>query len=154
MFGDKEAYLNKMCTSARSRSLEDQKLGQDFYEKEHTKPLFKLNNLLTVHNLYKYTCLSEMFKIIKLEQPCSMLSLFHRSPRKPEYFITPFPSSSFIYQSTYMWNNCRKPANGITFSSPTNLVKSILKKCLLQLQSSHGAEEWCKLNFGLEELSF
>ncbi len=53
-----------------------------------------------------------------------------------------------------MWNNCRKPANGITFSSPTNLVKSILKKCLLQLQSSHGAEEWCKLNFGLEELSF
>ena len=63
MFGDKEAYLKKMCNSARTRSKVDQKLGHDFYVEKHTKPLFKLSNLLTVHNLYKYTCLSEMFKI-------------------------------------------------------------------------------------------
>ena len=153
MFGDKEAYLDKMCTSARARPKEYQKLGQDFYEKEHTKPLFKLNNILTVHNLYKYTCLCEMFKIVKLENPSSLLSLFHRSPRRPEYFITPSPSSSFIYQSSHMWNTCRKPANGITFFSSTNQVKNKLKKCLLQLQSNHGTEE-CEPNFNSNELSF
>ena len=154
MFGDKEAYLNKMCTSARTRSKVDQKLGHDFYVKEHTKPLFKINNLLTVHNLYKYTCLCEMFKIIKLEMPRSLLSLFHRSPRRPHYFITPPPSSSFTYQSSHMWNSCRKPANGITFSTSTNLVKDTIKKSLLKIQCSHGTVDWSELNFDLNELSF
>ncbi|KAL5250808.1 hypothetical protein ACHWQZ_G016524 [Mnemiopsis leidyi] len=154
MFGDKEAYLNKMCTSARTRTRANQKLSQDFYEKEHTKPLFNLNNLLTVHNLYKYTCLCEMFKIIKLAYPNSLLSLFHRSPRRPDYFITPSPSSSFIYKSSHMWNSCRKPANGTSFSSSTNFVKNKLKKSLLELQSCHRTEEWSALNFDINELSF
>ncbi|KAL5266124.1 hypothetical protein ACHWQZ_G006691 [Mnemiopsis leidyi] len=154
MFGDKEAYLNKMCTSARTRPKARQKLGQDFYEKEHTKPLFKLNNLLTIHNLYKYTCILEMFKIIKVGNPSSLLTLFHRSPRRPDNFITPSPSSSFIYQSSHMWNTCRKPANGITFSSSTTLMKNRLKKSLLELQSNHQVEEWCELNFDPNELSF
>ena len=154
MFGDKEAYLNKMCTSARTRPKLDQKLGRDFYEKEHTKPLFKLNSLLTVHNLYKYTCLMEMFKIIKLEEPSSLLSLFHRSPRRPDYFITPHPSTSFIYQSSHMWNTCRKAAKGIAFSSSTNLVKNCIKNSLLELQSSYQVEEWCEHNFDPNELSF
>ncbi|KAL5255268.1 hypothetical protein ACHWQZ_G014613 [Mnemiopsis leidyi] len=154
MFGDKEAYLSKMCTSARTRPKARQKLGQDFYEKEHTKPLFKLNNLLTIHNLYKYTCILEMFKIIKVGNPSSLLTLFHRSPRRPDNFITPSPSSSFIYQSSHMWNTCRKPANGITFSSSTTLMKNRLKKSLLELQSNHQVEEWCELNFDPNELSF
>ena len=154
MFGDKEAYLNKMCTAARTRSIIKQQLGNEFYEKEHTKPLFKSNNLLTVHNLYKYTCLCEMFKIMKLENPHSLFSLFHRSPRRPEYFITPSPSSSFIYQSSHMWNSCRKPANGITFTSSTNLVKNKLKKSLLELQSRYEIEEWSELNYVSSELSF
>ena len=154
MFGDKEAYLNKMCTSARTRPKLDQKLGRDFYEKEHTKPLFKLNSLLTVHSLYKYTCLMEMFKIIKLEEPSSLLSLFHRSPRRPDYFITPHPSTSFIYQSSHMWNTCRKAAKGIAFSSSTNLVKNCIKNSLLELQSSYQVEEWCEHNFDPNELSF
>ena len=154
MFGDKEAYLNKMCTAARTRSIIKQQLGNEFYEKEHTKPLFKSNNLLTVHNLYKYTCLCEMFKIMKLENPHSLFSLFHRSPRRPEYFITPSPSSSFIYQSSHMWNSCRKPANGITFTSSTNLVKNKLKKSLLELQSRYEIEEWSELNYDSSELSF
>ena len=154
MFGDKEAYLNTMCTAARTRSIIKQQLGNEFYEKEHTKPLFKSNNLLTVHNLYKYTCLCEMFKIMKLENPHSLFSLFHRSPRRPEYFITPSPSSSFIYQSSHMWNSCRKPANGITFTSSTNLVKNKLKKSLLELQSRYEIEEWSELNYDSSELSF
>ena len=154
MFGDKEAYINKMSTSARTRPKSHQKLGHDFYEKEHTKPLFKTNNLLTVHNLYKYTCLLEMFKIIKAESPSSLYTLLHKSPRRPDYFITPSPSTSFIYQSSHMWNTCRKPANGITFSSSTNLVKNRIKHSLLELQSSNRVEEWCEHDFDPNELSF
>ena len=154
MFGDKEAYINKMSTSARTRPKSHQKLGHDFYEKEHTKPLFKSNNLLTVHNLYKYTCLLEMFKIIKAESPSSLYTLLHKSPRRPDYFITPSPSTSFIYQSSHMWNTCRKPANGITFSSSTNLVKNRIKHSLLELQSSNRVEEWCEHDFDPNELSF
>ena len=143
-----------MCTSARTRTRNCQKLGTDFYEKEHTKPLFKAQNLLTVHNLYKYTCLLQMFKIIKLEQPKSLLSLFNKSPRKPDYFITPSPSTSFIYMSSSLWNNCRKPINGINFLSFTSSVKRTLKRNLLDMQSRHDTTEWCELNLDSKDLSF
>ena len=39
LFGDKEAYLNKFKTSARTRPLENQKLGEKFFKREHTKPI-------------------------------------------------------------------------------------------------------------------
>ena len=69
MFGDNEAYHNKFKTAARVRPRELQKLGAEFYELEPSKPLFNKNNLLTVHHLYKYCCLLEMFEIIKLMIP-------------------------------------------------------------------------------------
>ena len=40
MFGDNEAYLAKHRTAARTRHIGNQKLGPQFFEKEHTKPLF------------------------------------------------------------------------------------------------------------------
>ena len=40
LFGDKEAYLNKFKTCARTRPVDNQILGQEFYSREHTKPLF------------------------------------------------------------------------------------------------------------------
>ena len=53
MFGNTEAYLEKFRTCARARPIGFQKLGQDFYIKESTKPLFAKIELLTVHNLYR-----------------------------------------------------------------------------------------------------
>ena len=50
-------------------------LGTEFYEREHSKPLFKKYNFLTVHNLYKYHCLLEMFKIVKLRKPMPVYEL-------------------------------------------------------------------------------
>ena len=88
MFGDNEAYHNKFKTAARVRPRELQKLGAEFYDLEHSKPLFNKNNLLTVHHLYKYCCLLEMFKIIKLRIPIALYSLFTRSNRRENYFIT------------------------------------------------------------------
>ena len=156
MFGDREAYLDKFRTCARVRSRENQILGSDFYKREHTKPLFKKNCLLTIHNLYKYTCLFEMFKINKLESPISLLSLYQRSPTpwRTEYFITPSPSTSFIYQSSSMWNKCRKSSSIIHFSTPTNTVKSKLKCAILEMQSRYDDLEWSEKNFELKELTF
>ena len=153
MFGDKEAYTEKFKTAARTRPLDNQILGKDFYMKEHTKPLFKENGLLTAHNLYKYTCLLEMFKINKLESPKSLLNLFHRSPRRTEYFITTTPASSFIYQSSNMWNTSRKTSSQINFSTSTNIMKLKLKMALLEMQSRYDVVDWCELNFDLKELT-
>ena len=89
MFGDNEAYKNKFMTCARSRSKEQQILGAEFYELEHSKKLFNENNMLTVYSLYKYHCLLELLKIVKLRMPISIYSLFNRSPRRDNYFITP-----------------------------------------------------------------
>jgi hypothetical protein len=156
LFGDLEAYLDKFRTCARTRCIDEQILGREFFEKEHTKPLFNKNGLLTVHNLYKYTCLLELFKIVRLESPISLLSLLHRSPsqRRSDQFITPNPSSSFIYQSTKMWNDCRKIDSLISFTKSTNLVKVTLKSELLKIQSRYEELEWTELNFDKNELVF
>ena len=42
MFGDKQAYLDKFNTCARSRPIETQILEGNFFSKEHSKPLFNL----------------------------------------------------------------------------------------------------------------
>ena len=94
MFGDNEAYFNKFMTCVRTRPRESQKLGKEFYEQEHSKPLFNDNNPLTVYQLYKYHCTLEMFKIVKLRLPISLYSLFNMSNRRENYFITPNPSTS------------------------------------------------------------
>ena len=43
-------YKNKFMTCARSRSKEQQILGAEFYELEHSKKLFNENNMLTVYS--------------------------------------------------------------------------------------------------------
>ena len=154
LFGDREAYLEKFKTCARTRPFDEQRLVVDFYKKEHSKPLFKNQKLLTVHNLYKYTCLLELFKINKLEEPLSLYSSFNRSPRREDYFITTQPSSQFIYQSSFMWNSCRQTSSKITFNTPTNGFKKILKTALQELQFKHDTLDWCELNFATNELKF
>ena len=54
MFGDTEAYLEKHRKAARTRPKTMQKLGPEFFQLEHTKPLFNSNNIFTVHNLFNY----------------------------------------------------------------------------------------------------
>ena len=65
MFGDTEAYLEKHRTAARTRPVDMQKLGPEFFRKEHTKPLFNTNDIFTVHNLYNYHVLLCISKILK-----------------------------------------------------------------------------------------
>ena len=156
MFGDNEAYHNKLKTAARVRPRELQKLGAEFYELEHSKPLFNKNNLLTVHHLYKYCCLLEMFKIIKLRIPIAWYSLFTRSNRRANFFITNSPSTSFIYQSSHMWNNCNRvsESTNIDFSFALAKLKKILKFALLSTQKLYENNILCLLNYDISEIRF
>ena len=45
LFGDKEAFLDKFRTCARARPICNQLLGEEFYSREHTKPLFNQNKM-------------------------------------------------------------------------------------------------------------
>ena len=61
MFGDTEAYQDKFKTCARTREFGSQKLGSEFYEKEHTKPILKsmvslrFKTFIIITALMKYT---------------------------------------------------------------------------------------------------
>ena len=109
LFGDRIAYLEKFNTCARTRTYGNQMLGTGFYEREHSKPLFKKYNFLTVHNLYKYHCLLEMFKIVKLRTSMPVYELFSRSTIRDDKLSSLNPSTLFDYQyqSSNLWIKCR-----------------------------------------------
>ena len=156
LFGDNVAYDNKFKTCARTRPKESQILGKEFYELEHSKPLFNDNNLLTVFNLYKYHCQLEMFKIMKLSSPISLFSIFKVSHRRENLFITSTPSTAFIYQSTYIWNKCHKISkyNNIGFNSSIAQTKNKVKNSLLIAQKQYERDTWCSKNHDLTEFTF
>ena len=109
LFGDYGAYIEKFCTCARTRSYENQKLGQQFFSREHTKPLFNQNQLLVVKNLYHYHCAVEIFKILKFRTPINHFEMYDKSYREESLLIcTPQPNIQFRYTSSKLWNSIRK----------------------------------------------
>jgi hypothetical protein len=154
LFGDSEKYNNKFCTCVRTRPFGDQKLGQEFYAKEDTKPLFNKLKLLTIHNLYTYyTCL-EIFKCLKLRTPMSIFSLYSLSKRKQTLIITPVPNNHFTYKSAIIWNLINSVAlcNQSDFSMKICAFKLYVKKFLLSNQSANDSDKWCPKNFNLHEM--
>ena len=140
-----EPFSEKFMTCARTRPLNKQVLGSLFYEKEHTKPLFNSNHILTVNNLYVYHCFIELLKILKFRQPYALLELFKlllpqtRSTRfNNTYICTPNKTSNsiniFIYRSAKIWNKYRTKLNIIYFDIPVNDAKNKLKCMLLSIQ--------------------
>ena len=104
-----------------------------------------------VHYLYKYCCLLEMFKIIKLRIPIALYSIFTRSNRRENYFITNTPSTSFINQSSHMWNKCYRvsESTNIDFSSAVARFKKIIKFALLSTQKLYETNIWCLSNYDI-----
>ena len=150
MFGDRESYVDKFKTSARTRPFGEQKLGTEFYTKEHTKPIFNKLELLTVHNLYIYHCLDEVFKILKFRTPISLYSQFNRSYRKETLLISPEFSQSFVYRSTFQWNIIRQKMVISDFSYKLDAFKSGVLKLLMNIQKSGKPSEWIdQINFKL-----
>ena len=142
LFGDKEKYLDKFKTCCRVRIKEEQILGQEYYQKEHTKPIFQLHKLMTVFNLYVYHCSMETFKILKNRMPISMYTLFSISSRKETYLITPIPTPQFLYNSSFIWNTVRKLLIGNNFSGSEISFKVSLKKFIFENQHFGDITEW------------
>ena len=142
LFGNKEKYLNKFKTCCRVRPVEEQILGQEHYEKEHTKPLLNKHNLMTVHNLYVYHCSMDTFKTLKYRIPISLYSLYLLSNRKEAFLITPLPNSQFIYNASKIWNAIRETIAKSDLSISICSLKSTLKKHILSLQKFGTFYEW------------
>ena len=87
LFGDYKAYLDKFKTCARTRPIEDQKLGHDFYMREHTKPLFFKMGILSYGNLYNYHMCLETLKILKSRLPSCLYGCFNVSSRNMENIL-------------------------------------------------------------------
>ena len=148
LFGDNDAYKEKFKTCARARPFGDQILGSDFYILESCKPLFTTYNILTVHNLYKYHCTLETYKILKLRVPISLYSLFVRSRRKETLLISQPRSTNFLCMSTKLWNVFRQELHIYDFSAVSiGSFKTKLKKNLLQSQKGQDIDVWCELNY-------
>ena len=152
LFGDLEAYLDKFNTSCRVRSLESQILGSSFYCREHTKPLFKDNLIMTVHNLVIYhTCL-ETLKIVQNHSPSSLYSAITLSDRNNgNLMLYTRDISYFAEQRVGIWNRCVNST--IKHLPPAfvklSLFKNVIKRKILEAQSAHDSIEWYpSLNFG------
>ena len=145
LFGDIEAFKNKFKTCARVRPLEHQVLGESFFVKEHTKPIFKKHGILAVQNLYLLHCFMETFKMFKFKTPTSILNHYTLSNRKYLTYIKvipPKPDNQFLYKSSILWNTIRGQLNIIDLSISCNIVKDTLKNALLINQHRHHDTEW------------
>ena len=147
LFGDYEAYADKFKTCARCRPYGNQKLGSEFYSREHSKPLFINEDILTVQNLYRYHTIFDLYKILKLRIPISLYLLFHRSQRKETLLITPNPSINFTYKASHMWNSFCQILGVQNFDVSIASFKRTLKRSLLSSQQRYDFEEWCDLNY-------
>ena len=155
LFGDQQKYNDKFCTCARTRHFGKQILGQEFYIKERSKPIFNRQKLLTVHNLYSYYTALEILKILKLRTPMSIFSFFELSDLNPAFIITPSPTNYFSYKSAFLWNFVNNIVLGEQndFSINISLFKLTLKRYLLLRQSAHDPKEWISKNCDIYESS-
>ena len=150
LFGDLDAYLEKQSTCARTRPYGQQKLGSKYYQKEHTKPIFNRLKILTVQGLFKYHCISEIFKIIKFRSPYSLYEIINVSKRDTSHtIILSEKSNTFLYKGSKLWNTVHKrvlnPGDGLDTS--VNLVKLRTRTILLEAQSADIKDQWTPNNF-------
>ena len=145
LFGDIEAYKLKFLTCARTRSVENQILGEEFFRREHTKPLFKEHKILVVNNLYSLHCFMETFKILKFHSPISLFNQYtfsNRSSLTYTSLIPPKPGSHFFHNTSKIWNTIRAKLKINDLSIGTNSIRERLKLALHKNQHLHHHIEW------------
>ena len=148
IFGDREKFLDKFCTAARTRVFGSQSLGASFYSKEHTKPLFTDNSILTVHRLYTYLSCTEFMKIVKFQTPSSIASKIILSICNKGILVSlPVKNRHFLYNVSIIWNLSIIKIGVPNFHeiSPS-VVKAKLKRFLLANQFSGNKENWTDNN--------
>ena len=77
---------------------------------QHTKPLFKKTNVLTIHNLYYYLTASEAKKILCSKKPKILSDFFCKSTRSnrlilPKFSKEMYKSNSFIFNASKIINH-------------------------------------------------
>ena len=92
----------------------------------------------------------ETFKILKLRCPISIYELFSLSSRKEITLITSFPTNDFIYRATTIWNII---APKLDYSRYISLIKSTLKRALLETQHSENQLDWTESDFDMNRIS-
>ena len=145
LFGDLDAYLDKLKTCARCRPFDDQLLGKEFFTKEHTKPLFHKLSILAFKNLYNYHICLETLKTLKLKTPNCLYVLYTISKRNNETLLKLTPNNgSYITQRVNLWNSCIKliAKSETLFEINIARFKRDLKKILLKTQNDYDAIEW------------
>ena len=116
---------------------------------EHTKPLFNANRILTVQNLYRYTAVIELIKILIFGHPKSLLETFELSSRNNRNLIivSTHNNSQFHYQSSVMWNSLLKPLQVPSIHQiDINVFKYKFKKHLLKQQEIGDETVWTNAN--------
>ena len=110
LFGDLEKYLDKFRTSARTRPFETQRLGAEFFYKEHTKPLFNKLGILAFQNLFNYQICLKTLKTLKSRTPQSLFQLYVISTRNNQLYLMARADDTLYIKSrvNYIWNNCIK----------------------------------------------
>ena len=152
LFGDKLAYIEKFQTCARTRPYSNQRLGEEFHQLEHCKPLFKEHNILAFKNLYTYHTFMETFKILKLRQPISLYEHYNISQRKETTLITSHPSRNFVSRSTLLWNIIAPKLKLMDYSHSINQAKTYLKKSLLIMQHTNHSTTWLQDDFDANKI--
>ena len=173
LFG-KQPYWFITETCQRVLSFNEQ-MNRD-YSKEHTKPLFESNNILTVSNLYNYHALTELYKIMKFRTPCSIYSKLHISDRKVLLILNKVKfdkhKQQFFYNAAMKWNQIsnflirpyeikvinskntdESSSNDIVltydFTLSVSVLKAKLKKIIMAIQCDGIVNEWTTLNSNL-----
>ena len=144
--------MNKQETCARARPYPFQKLGCQYYEKEHTKPIFNRLKILTVQNLFKFHCISEIFKIMKFRTLYSLFELIKISARDSSYtIILPPKIETFIWKASQAWNTIHRYILNYEkgFATSVNSIKIRTKAILFECQALHEVDEWKHDNFSL-----
>ena len=154
VFGDHEAYHDKFKTACRTRSIGNQQLGHEFFALEHTKPIFKAQKIMSFHNLYTYHCFMECLKILKFRTPMSLFSEYTLSTRKPTTIITTYPSKTFTYRSSLIWNTIASKLRLCDYSVKVNVVKSQLKNCILANQHRENELDWTCEDYNIQNINF
>ena len=149
LFGDKAAYLSKSETCARVRPFSPNTPDQSIFELEHSKPIFKSQQIMTVQNLYSYHTYMETIKILKFRHPLSLYEQYNISSRKEMLLITSQPSANFISRSSRLWNTITPKLKLLDYSVKINQAKSILKRGLLNLQHANDDIEWIDDSFNI-----
>ena len=167
LFGDQLTYDHHEFyeTCARVRTYNEHIAPKNFVL-EHTKPLFKSHQILTVHNLYTLNTLTEIFKILKFHSPLSIYDLLKINKTSFRHQLTlpkiklDISKNNFVFKSSQIWNlmmpkilnvphldqlqNIIIPGSckNSDISCTVGFVKSKAKSLLFQVQNSGDSFEW------------